>query len=342
MGLKRRRAGKPLVAHLALVLLLGVGRHLGAKLAHHRLGSRRRTSRQQVRRARQRPRQVAVLVRFRGSRAVVSHRGLHRCDRGGIVGVVSAGRDRRSRRVCRGETVGVTRASRAARAVDIARCHILAERDHSAAGIKSISECWGGRGLRLTDTSITTQDEKMNVSIFPSIYTPQKASDHEVNLRMRYPTVLVLVHRRSVAKRGVARRREAGHGRGGGIGRSLIERSARHVVRQTHHLRTGVTRSSSSRIVAPGDHRGSGNGNTRVWHRHRWAAHFLLLNMAEANLAGSHGSRVDRGSGMGRSLSGPWVGELRSAVVHVVLIHVIEAHPAVLAVLVLNDHRHGG
>lgn len=45
---------------------------------------------------------------------------------------------------------------------------------------------------------------------------------------------------------------------------------------------------------------------------------------------------------MGGCLSGgPWIGELRRGVVNVVLIDTIEAHPAVLAVLVFNDHRHG-
>ena len=44
MRLQGRRASKSLVADLALVLLLGVRGHLGAKLAHHRLRARRRTA----------------------------------------------------------------------------------------------------------------------------------------------------------------------------------------------------------------------------------------------------------------------------------------------------------
>ena len=152
----------------------------------------------------------------------------------------------------------------------------------------------------------------------------------------------MLVHVRSIAERGVACGREAAHGRGSSVSRRLFKRSAWHVVRQSHHLWSGVTRGSGGGIVAAGDHGGCRDGNTGVWQSHRRAAHFLLLNMAEANLAGTHGSRVDGGVGMGRSLSGPRIGELRRVVVvHVVLIHIIEAHPAVLAVLVFNDHRHG-
>lgn len=44
MGLKRRRTREALVADLALVLLLRVGRHLGAELAHHGLRARRRAT----------------------------------------------------------------------------------------------------------------------------------------------------------------------------------------------------------------------------------------------------------------------------------------------------------
>jgi hypothetical protein len=50
--LQGRRAREPLIAHLALVLLLCVGWHLRAELAHHRLWAGRSTPRQEVRRAR--------------------------------------------------------------------------------------------------------------------------------------------------------------------------------------------------------------------------------------------------------------------------------------------------
>lgn len=46
--LQRRRTREPLVADLALVLLLGVGGHLGAELAHHGLGTGRRATSQQA------------------------------------------------------------------------------------------------------------------------------------------------------------------------------------------------------------------------------------------------------------------------------------------------------
>ena len=108
MGLERRRTSESLVAHLALVLLLGVGRHLGAKLAHHRLRARRRASREQAGRTGQRPRQVSIVIRLRGGRAIIGHRRVDGADGRAIVGVIRAGRDRRSRRMGRGEAIRVT------------------------------------------------------------------------------------------------------------------------------------------------------------------------------------------------------------------------------------------
>lgn len=165
MGLERRRAGEPLVTHLALVLLLCVGRHLGAKLTHHRLGSGWCASRQKVRGARKGPRQMTVLVGFRGGRAIIGNRRFHRCHRGTVVGVVASGGDRRSRRVSGGKAIRVARAPRAARTIDVARRQILAKRDHSPAGIQSITESRGRGRMRLTDASITVK-QKTTVSIY--------------------------------------------------------------------------------------------------------------------------------------------------------------------------------
>jgi len=51
VGLQRRRSGKSLVAHLAFVLLLRVGRHFRTELAHHRLRPGGRAARQETRRS---------------------------------------------------------------------------------------------------------------------------------------------------------------------------------------------------------------------------------------------------------------------------------------------------
>lgn len=47
---------------------------------------------------------------------------------------------------------------------------------------------------------------------------------------------------------------------------------------------------------------------------------------------------------MGRRMrGGPGIGEMRRAVMrYIVLVDTVETHPAVLAVLVFNDHRHEG
>lgn len=106
-----------------------------------------------------------------------------------------------------------------------------------------------------------------------------------------------------------------------------------------HDFGPWVARGGRSRVVAAGDHGGRGDGDARVRHRHgRGPAHFLF------GVVETHGGRVDGRGGMRRGLrSGPRVGKLRRVVMrHVVLIDVVEAHPAVLAVLVFNDHRHGG
>lgn len=64
--------------------------------------------------------------------------------------------------------------------------------------------------------------------------------------------------------------------------------------------------------------------------------------MVHTQVVGPHGRRIHgwvwvRG-GMG---SGPRIRELRIAVLHIAVVDVVKAHPAILAVLVLNDHRHG-
>lgn len=70
VGLQRAGSGEALVAHLALVLLLGARRDLGAELAHHRLGSRGHLSSHQSCGARQCPR--VDRLNIRASRRVVA------------------------------------------------------------------------------------------------------------------------------------------------------------------------------------------------------------------------------------------------------------------------------
>lgn len=93
VGLERRRTRKALVAHLALVLLLGVGGHFGAELAHHGLGARRGTTGQQGGRARERTRRKTIVVGFRGGRAVIGHGRVHRRNGSAVIGVIPAGGD---------------------------------------------------------------------------------------------------------------------------------------------------------------------------------------------------------------------------------------------------------
>lgn len=156
MGLQRRGPSEALVAHLALVLLLGVGRHLRAELAHHRLGSRGSAARQKIRGTREGSRQVPVLVRFGSRGAVVGHRRLDRCDGSAVVRVVSTRGDRGAGRVSGREAIGVARSPGATRAVDVPGGQILAESDHSAAGVKRITERRGRGGLRRSNASSIT------------------------------------------------------------------------------------------------------------------------------------------------------------------------------------------
>lgn len=156
-------------------------------------------------------------------------------------------------------------------------------------------------------------------------------------LRMGYAAVLV--QSRSIAQRRIASGRKSAHRRRRSVSGSLLERGTGQIVLHAHDFGAGVARRGGGRVVAAGDHGRRGNGDTRVRHRHGRRPGNFLFGMVEA-----HGRCVHGRSGMGRGMSsGPGVGELRGVVVrHVMLIDVVEAHPAVLAVLVLNDHSHGG
>ena len=153
-----------------------------------------------------------------------------------------------------------------------------------------------------------------------------------------------MLYRRSIAQGCIAGRGKAAHGRGGGVGGRLFEGSARKVVRHGHHLRARVARGGAGGIVAPGDHGRGRHGDARVRQGHGGAADFLLLGRVQ-DLAGAHGGRVHRGGRVRGSVSSrPGIGELGRIVVGEVmlLVNTVKTHPAVLAVLVFNDHRHGG
>lgn len=132
--------------------------------------------------------------------------------------------------------------------------------------------------------------------------------------------------------------RETAHGRSSRVGRSLFERRARQIVVKTHHFWCWVASRRRSRVCAAGDHRRCGDGDARVGHGEGgWAAHFLLFGVVQDRI-GCHGCRVDRRRRMRRGVgSGPRVSELR----RVVVVNTVKAHPAVLAVLVFNNHSHG-
>lgn len=151
--LQRRGTSKPLVANLALVLLLRVRRNLGAELGHHRLRRRRSTSRQKVWRTRKGSwRQI--IVGF-GSRAVIGHGRINRSYRGAVVRVTCTRGSRRSGGMGGWESVRISGTSGAARAVDVARRQVLAQRNHTTAGIQRVTKSRSWRSMWLTDASVT-------------------------------------------------------------------------------------------------------------------------------------------------------------------------------------------
>lgn len=138
------------------MLLLGVGRHLGAELAHHGLGARGSGTAQQCGRTGESAGGDAIVVGVRG-RAVISDRRVHGRHRSAVVRVVAARGDRRAGRVGGRETVRVARAPGVARTVDVAGSEILAESDHAATGIQSIAKSGSGV-LRLTNARVTVRE----------------------------------------------------------------------------------------------------------------------------------------------------------------------------------------
>lgn len=107
------------------MLLLGVGRHLRAELAHHGLRARGSGTAQQCGRTGESAGGDAIVVGVRG-RTVIGDRGVHGGHRGTVVGVVSTRGDGRAGRVGGGETVRVARTPGVTRTVDVARSEILA------------------------------------------------------------------------------------------------------------------------------------------------------------------------------------------------------------------------
>lgn len=139
--LQRTWAGEPLVANLALVLLLRARRNLGAELAHHGLRGRRHACAQQCVWAGKGSR--AGQVDGLGGGAVVGH--------GAVSSVVAirtiAGRGyRRVCGMCRREAIRIGRAAAGAvGAVDVSWGDVrLAEGDHAATGIQGVAKTGAG------------------------------------------------------------------------------------------------------------------------------------------------------------------------------------------------------
>lgn len=163
------------------------------------------------------------------------------------------------------------------------------------------------------------------------------------NSRMRHSArilMLRLVHRLSITHRRIVCRRKRSHRRSSGVCGCLFEGRPGHLRLHSQHLRGAIT---GCVVGAAGHHRGCGYGDAGIRQRNgRWSCHILLLDMVQTQVVGTHcgciHGRVRVRSCMG---GGPRIGELRVAVLHVAVVDVVKAHPAVLAVLVLNDHRHG-
>ena len=124
MRLQRWWTGEALIAHFTFMFLLGVGRHFGTKLAHHRLRSWRRTTRHKPRRTRQGPRRKTFIGFWSGG-AVVGDRRVYGSNRRTVVLVISSRRNWRSRRVGR-KSVWIPRTSWAPRGVDVPWRQVLA------------------------------------------------------------------------------------------------------------------------------------------------------------------------------------------------------------------------
>ena len=345
MGLQRRRTRKPLVAHLAFVLLLGVGRHLGTELAHHGLGSRRRTACQQSRGTRKGTRGNAILIGFRGSGAVIGHGRVHRGYRRAVVGVIAAGGNGRPGGMGRGEAIRVSRASGIARTINVPGSQVLAESHHATAGVQRITKSRSGRGLRLTNTGVAER----SYCQFLRVLSNYEHGDIRECLRMGYPAVLRVVQRRSITQRRITCRSKAAHGGSGGIGRRVVEGGARHLMLHTHHFGGRIARGGGSggssrsrtRVVAARDQGRCRDGNTGVGHGHGRGSvgDFFLLDGIEAQGRGGIDGRVGV---RGRVCSGPGISELWRIVMRqaTMRVDVVETHSAILAVLVLHDHSH--
>lgn len=122
----------------------------------------------------------------------------------------------------------------------------------------------------------------------------------------------------------------------------LLKRRSRHLVLHVQHLRSSIT---GRRVVVPGHQRWRRHGDAGVRQRDGGGpgSHVFVLDRVQSQLiAGHRRGRVDGRVRVGGGMR-PWIVELRRVVVmvHVALVDVIETHTAVLAVLILNDHRHG-
>lgn len=153
--------------------------------------------------------------------------------------------------------------------------------------------------------------------------------------------LLLLVQSLSIVHGRVVGRSEGGHGGGRGVCWGLFEGRPGHLVLHAQHLRAAIA--GCAVVVVPSHQGGSRHGDAGVGHGDGgWSGHVLLLDMVQTQVVGTHRSRIHGWVWVRRGMgSGPRIGELRIAVLHIAVVDVVKTHPAVLAVLVLNDHRHG-
>lgn len=141
----------------------------------------------------------------------------------------------------------------------------------------------------------------------------------------------------SVANWRVAGGSETAHGGSScGVGWGLLETCAWDIVLHGHHLWAVA----GGCVVAGRDHGGRGNRDIRVGHGHGGgAADLLTLDGVERETGPiAHGGGIYGGSRVRSGMrGGPRVCELW----WIVVVDIIEAHAAIGAVLVFNDHRHG-
>lgn len=159
--------------------------------------------------------------------------------------------------------------------------------------------------------------------------------------------LLLLLQRLRIVERREIGRGKSTHGRNGTVVLSLLKRCPGKLLWHGRHLEPAILSWVRVCGVVAGagarDHRRGRDGHVGVGHRYgRRSRPILLLDLRHVQLlVGTHCGRIHGGWLVGRALGGPRIGELGGILWEVVLVDTVEAHAAVLAVLVLDHHRHG-